>query len=142
MQIFIIDNPLQTAISLDTRRFYAQIREAKIVLKWCEQVKSGEGQRWVNQPLVRMYINHMDWLRLYLQIFEAVRDGDMNRARILNEQTYQIIPNWHCIPYYTQMKRRLYTKNKSFYKIFEYLGESFDNWYWVDGKWKKIPQLS
>ena len=33
MQIFIIDNPFQTAISLDTRRFYAQIREAKIVLK-------------------------------------------------------------------------------------------------------------
>ena len=34
------------------------------------------------------------------------------------------------------MKRRLYTKDKEFYKEFAHLGESEVNWYYVDDKWK------
>lgn len=34
------------------------------------------------------------------------------------------------------MKRRLYTKDKLFYKQWEDLGESDINWYFVDNEWK------
>lgn len=37
-------------------------------------------------------------------------------------------------------KRRLYTKNPVFYQRWKGYGESYDNWYWVDGIWKKYPQ--
>ena len=140
MQIFIFSNPLSTALILDNRRFYSQIREAKIVLTWCTMVRNGTGARWVNQPLVQMYINHMDWLNLYLELFNAVRRRDMDRANEINREMLLITPDWHCEEYYNQMKRRLYTKNKSYYAAWEGLGESYDNWYWVDGKWKIIPQ--
>ena len=39
--------------------------------------------------------------------------------------------------YYDQMKRRLYTKDKSWYSQWAHLGESVENWYFVDGEWRK-----
>ena len=140
MQVFIFDNPLETALKLDVRRFHSQIREAKIVLKWCNLIKCGEGKRWINQPLAQMYLNNTDWLELYVQLFEAVKATDMDKANELNQKMLYITPKWHSLEYYAQMKRRLYTKNKTYYKDWEFLGESYDNWYWVDEKWKIIPQ--
>lgn len=140
MQIFIFDNPLSTALMLDSRRFYAQIREAKIIFKWCTMIRNGEGDRWRNQPLVRMYIDHMDWLNLYIELFETVKRKDIERSNEINRKMLSITPNWHCEEYYNQMKRRLYTKNKNYYKMWSELGESYNNWYWVDNKWKIYNQ--
>ena len=44
-------------------------------------------------------------------------------------------PKFHTEAYFNQMKRRLYTKDKAFYEGFKHLGESFINWYYVDGEW-------
>lgn len=140
MQIFIIGGPLETALELDKRRFNSQIREAKIILNWCNLINNGEGKRWVNQPLAKMYINNIDWLSLYIELFESVKNNDLEKANEIDRLMLQITPNWHCEEYYIQMKRRLYTKNPKFYNKWHYLGESYDNWYWVDGRWKKFPQ--
>ena len=45
-------------------------------------------------------------------------------------------PYWHSQEYFDNMKRRLYTKDKEHYKQFEFLGESNQNYYFVDGKWR------
>ena len=42
--------------------------------------------------------------------------------------------------YFDNMKKRLYTKNHEHYKQWENLGESYENWYWVDNKWKIYKQ--
>ena len=39
--------------------------------------------------------------------------------------------------YFKQIKRRLYTKDKEHYSYWSELGESNENWYWVDNQWKK-----
>lgn len=140
MQIFIIGRPLETALELDKRRFNSQIHEAKIILNWCNLINNGEGKHWVNQPLAKMYINNIDWLSLYIELFESVKNNDLEKANEIDRLMLQITPNWHCEEYYIQMKRRLYTKNPKFYNKWHYLGESYDNWYWVDGRWKKFPQ--
>jgi hypothetical protein len=35
------------------------------------------------------------------------------------------------------MKRRLYTKNPEHYAQWAHLGKSEENWYFVDGVWRK-----
>lgn len=140
MQIFIINNPLETASVLDKRRFNAQIREAKIILNWCKMIKNGEGKRWVNQPLAKMYIDHIEWLENYIKVFECIRDNDIEKATGCNLRAISLTPSWHTKSYYDQMRRRLYTKNPVFYQRWKGYGESYDNWYWVDGIWKKYPQ--
>ena len=49
-------------------------------------------------------------------------------------------PSWHTQEYFNNMKRRLYTKDNEYYKQWESLGESYENWYWVDNKWKIYKQ--
>lgn len=46
-------------------------------------------------------------------------------------------PHWHTQAYYDQMKRRLYTKDPEHYKQWADLGKSDENWYRVDGEWRK-----
>ena len=41
---------------------------------------------------------------------------------------------------FDNIKRRLYTKDHNHYKQWESLGESYENWYWVDNKWKIYKQ--
>ena len=47
-------------------------------------------------------------------------------------------PNFHTKDYFNQMKRRLYTKDKSFYNQWNYLGESNINWYYDNNENKFI----
>lgn len=141
MQIFVFDQPLRVALSLDARRFYAQIREAKIILKLCDMVKDGNGKRWINQPLVQMYIDNISWLKAYIKVFECVRIRDIEAANVYNKIALSLTPKWHNDAYYEQMKRRLYTKNPEYYKDWSFLGKSYDNWYWVNGEWKIISQI-
>jgi hypothetical protein len=45
-------------------------------------------------------------------------------------------PPFHTQEYLNQMKRRLYTKNREHYKQWAELGESEQNYYYVDGEWR------
>lgn len=142
MQVFIIDSPLETVklLNRDKRRVHAQITEAKMILNMIKDVKTNQNSRWKNQPLVKMYVNDVEWLVHYLNIFELYKIGEFDEAEKINIKATNIKPVWHSKEYFDQMKRRLYTKDSKRFIEFQELGMSYDNWYWIDNKWKKYPQ--
>ena len=58
-------------------------------------------------------------------------------AKKMSEQAMAFKPNFHTQEYFNQMNRRLFEKNEEYYKQWSYLGKSLDNWYFVDGEWRK-----
>ena len=134
MQVFIIGSALETAKILDKKRLHKQIIECKQILK----ALNGETKAWKNHPCTLQYKGHETWLNYYLQILQCVLDGDIDSIEIkkLNCLGEKYKPCFHTELFFNQMKRRLYTKNKEYYKQYSYLGESNINWYYVNGVWK------
>lgn len=150
MQVFIIGSPLETAKVLDKKRLNKQIIECQQILKaiW------GKSKSWVNHPCTIQYKENETWLWYYYQTLVFYRDflngvGDkygfdnnenLYKAICKNDVAQAYKPNFHTQEYIDNMKKRLYTKNNEHYKQFAYLGESYENWYWVDNKWKIYKQ--
>ena len=134
MQIFIIGTIFDTAMSLDKRRFHRQISEAKIIRDAIDGKNKWKG------PLVEMYRYNTVWLDLYIATFEAVKNGNILAAINISCRALQYTPNFHIDIYLVNMKARLYTKDKEYYKKWEEFGESHVNMYWVDNEWKFISQ--
>lgn len=134
MQVFIVGTPLETAKALDGRRLQKQIVE-------CEQILDAmRGKKaWSNHPCVLQYSykEGYDWLVEYLYCLKSYKDGNYDVAQLYSDQALWYKPNFHTQEYFDQMKRRLYTKNKEHYNQWSYLGESEENWYFVDGEWRK-----
>ena len=59
-------------------------------------------------------------------------EDHLSKARIWNLYALYYTPKFHNNDYFDQMKRRLYTKNNEHYNQWSFLGESKDNWYFVD----------
>ena len=135
MQIFVIGSIYETAISLDRKRFHNQITEARITLD-CLKGLNG----WGRHPLMKMYKGCEKWLELYIKIFKLYRDGYDDYAYILSEIADHIKPQWFTEDFFNKHKSRLYTKNPTHYNQWAYLGESYSNWYRVDGVWKEYKQ--
>lgn len=132
MQIFIIGSPFETAQALDKRRLNKQVIECRQILK----AINGETKAWANHPCVKMYREHVEWLKMYLGALDDYRDGDMEHAKffsLLANKYWK--PLFHTQEYLDQMKRRLYTKDNNHYKQWAHLGESDVNWYYVDCEW-------
>ena len=132
MQVFIIGTPLETARALDPKRLRKQIIECGQIL----DALNGKSA-WSNHPCVLQYRGCEKWLRGYLRVLECHRRGNTRLAAFFDVETEQVRPDWHTQEYYDQMKRRLYTKDKEHYKQWANLGESQENWYFVDGVWRK-----
>ena len=128
MNVFIIGTSLETAKALDKKRLNRQIQEAQVMLDAIEGKKA-----WSNHPCTLQYQNHADWLYWYKECLKSFRDGDLKDAERRSIIAYSLTPSFHTEKFLNQMKRRLYTKDKLFYKQWAYLGESEDNWYFVDG---------
>ena len=58
-------------------------------------------------------------------------------ATIANAYAGMYRPDRHTQEYNDQMKRRLLENDEEHYKQWAYLGKSLDNWYFVDGSWRK-----
>ena len=142
MQVFIIGSPLDTAVALDRRRLNKQIIECRQILNAID----GKTKSWANHPCTIQYREYRDWLEVYLTCLEYYVEylkGDKNiilDAYVASEICVLTKPNFHTQEYFDNMKKRLYTKDHSHYKQFEVLGESYENWYWVDNKWKIYKQ--
>lgn len=137
MQVFIIGDILETAKCLDVKRFNKQIIEVRQIIK----AINGETKAWVNHPCTIQYRRCVDWLYLYLVVFKKYKEGDIKEATRFNYIAKRYVePTWFTQDYFDNMKKRLYTKDHNHYKQFEYLGESYENWYWVDNKWKIYKQ--
>ena len=132
MQVFIVGCSLETAQALDKRRLNKQIVEVGQILEALNGAKA-----WSNHPCVLQYHGHKEWLDNYKRCLEGYAMGDTVRAAVYSILADGICPNWHTQEYYDQMKRRLYTKDKEHYKQWAYLGKSQENWYYVDGEWRK-----
>ena len=143
MQVFIIGSPLDTAKSLDKKRLNKQIIECQQILNAID----GKTKSWANHPCTVQYREHKNWLINYLNTLVHYRryivlcdTFYLNAARICNCCANKVIPPFHTSEYIDNMKKRLYTKNNEHYKQWESLGESYENWYWVNNQWKIYKQ--
>ena len=134
MQVFIIGTPLETAKALDPKRLNRQIQETKVILAALNGAKA-----WSNHPCVLQYRGYEKWLKGYLRVLECHRRGNTRLAAFFDVETERVRPDWHNEAFYTQHKRRLYTKDPEHYKQWAHLGESQENWYWSQeqGEWRK-----
>ncbi len=130
MQIFIIGTPLETAKALDKRRLNKQIIECRQILNAINGAKA-----WRNHPVVLQYRDYVDWLKLYSNVLEEYRNGSYIVAEMID--SVMIPPPFHDEEFFNQMKRRLYTKDNTHYKQWKHLGETQENWYYVDGVMRK-----
>lgn len=132
MQVFIVGTPLETAMALSKRHLNNQINEASIILAALNGDKA-----WSNHPCVLQYKGHERWLLNYMYCLIGYIQSDMLLALNSNHNCEQLTPNFHTQEYYEQMKRRLYTKDPEHYKQWSHLGTSEENWYFVNGEWRK-----
>ena len=131
MQVFIVGSPLETAMAIDKRRLNKQIVECMQILDALNGAKA-----WSNHPCVLQYRDHYKWLELYMCILTAYRNGEGDALSFEAQIKRLPQPPFHTQEYFNQMKRRLYTKDPVHYEQWAYLGESEDNWYFVDGEWR------
>lgn len=126
MQVFIIGSVIDTALSLDKKRFNKQIVEVGQIIN----ALRGETKAWRNHPCTLQYRHHEEWLRLYRTSFEYLNMGKYKMAAHISNIAERFKPEFHTEEYFNQMKRRLYTKDKEYYLQWKHLGESYENWYW------------
>lgn len=133
MQVFLpFLEPIQTAMVLDKRRLWKQIIEANQILA----VYSGS-MAWSNHPVVKMYRNDLEWLKLYLECLDEYRKGSIQQATEASLKSLEIQPSFLIEDLATNHKKRLYTKDSEFYKIFESYGTTEINmyWSWEENSW-------
>lgn len=131
MQVFIIGTPLETAIALDNRRLNKQIIECQQILDALNGAKA-----WSNHPCVLQYRGYEKWLEHYLSCLTLYKHNAYIHAKTCSDLAQMCKPEWHTQEYFDQMKRRLYSKNKEHYKQWAHLGESNQNFYYVDKEWR------
>lgn len=131
MQVFIVGSPMETGKVLDRLRLNKQIIECNQILAALDGAKA-----WRNHPCILQYREHKDWLIHYTNCLNCIAKGMWGDAEIHSELADRIRPSFHTEEYFTQMKRRLYTKNNSHYRQWEDLGTTEVNWYFVDGEWR------
>lgn len=127
MQVFVVGSPLETAMALSRKHLRNQINEANIILMSIH----GECKGWIHHPVVLMYSepNSVRWLQMYADILEGYLNG-YTGLKLADIEAKSITPKFHTQEFITNMKRRLYTKDRNSYERYSYLGESWDNWYW------------
>ena len=132
MQVFIIGTALETAIVLDKKRLNKQIIE-------CHQILDALNGKlaWKNHPCTLQYKNHQSWLNNYMLCLTSYQKGDLISAGRYSYLASREKPSFHTEDYFGQMKKRLFTKNKIHYKQWAELGESQENWYFVNEEWRK-----
>ena len=132
MQVFIVGSPIETALTLGTKRLNKQIIECRQILK----AITGESKAWANHPCVLMYREHTFWLEVYMRALSLYQKGIEDGAILASHVADEFRPPFHTEAYFNQMKRRLFTKDNEHYKQWSHLGESDVNWYYVDGEWR------
>ena len=129
MQVFVVGSPLETAMALDKARLRKQCIENRQILAAIH----GEGKGWIHHPVVLMYSepNSVRWLQMYADILEGYLSGYTGLIEA-DREARKITPEFHTEKFLIQMKRRLFSKNPEYYKQWESLGPSDENWYFVN----------
>ena len=131
MQIFLpYKSPIDVARSLDPRRLNKQIIECRQILAAIDQKSSA----WSHHPVVLMYREHRLFVENYMYALESYQKNDISTAEFFSTVAIGWLPWFVTEDFIIQHRRRLYTKDKDFYKDFSVYGESDENWYVVNGK--------
>lgn len=131
MQVFTpYPEPFKTADCLDSRRLNKQIIECRQILAAIK----GESNAWKNHPVVKQYRTHTEYLEYYMKCLECFKYSQLPQADYYSYMAMKYKPEFLTTEFCDQHKRRLFTKNNSFYAPFYKYGESYENWYVVDGK--------
>jgi hypothetical protein len=140
MQVFIVGTVLETAKALDSRRLNKQIIECRQIIDAIQ----GTGKGWFNHPVVKMYEDHTNWLRCYMWCLEEYQNKKSDALMLMHYNNYceENKPAFFNDDFFTQMKRRLYTKDNEYYKQWADLGESDINWYWSPTENKFIKYVN
>ena len=130
---------METAIAMvgDIRRYNKQILETQQILDALNGKKA-----WSRHPAVLQYRGHEEWLGHYLSCLKLYKYNASIGAGICSDLARMCTPKWHCVEYYDQMKRRLYSKNSEHYKQWEHLGTSLENWYWSQEEKRFIKYIN
>lgn len=132
MQVFVpYDNPMDVAQCLDKKRLSRQITEAKLILDGIDG-KNG----WGNNIVAKMWKPYKEWLNNYWLTLKYYYIGDYVAAANSNIYCLTNKPDFLTQEFCDQHKRRLYTKNPIHYSKFRELGESYDNWYYLNNQIK------
>lgn len=143
MQIFVpYRNMLQSIDVLwhDRRRFYRQITELKLIINTIE----GKNH-WEKSPIVKMYKDHLFWLKLYQQGFIVFKRFVTANDHVMSAIHFRLLteiydfadlirPDFLTIEFCNHHKSRLYAKNPKVFEAYEIYGTSDENWYVIDGK--------
>ncbi len=131
MQVYILGSPLETAKKLDKKRLNNQINECTIMLRAID----GQSVGWFNHPCTQQYNSDKGamYLHHYKLSLQCYMEGDLSGAEYHSEMAQAYAPKFITPEFIDQMKRRLYTKDKQHYAEFAELGESNQNWFFVDG---------
>lgn len=131
MQVFTpYPEPYKTACCLDPKRLNKQIIECRQILF----AIYGKSKGWKNHPVTKQYTPHEIYLQKYLLCLMAYKEGRIYDAQTHSHYAMLYKPAFLTKAFCDQHKRRLYTKDKEFYKQFEAYGTSEENWYYVDGE--------
>lgn len=131
MQIFIPHpSPIHVAQCLDPKRLNKQVVECDQIMKAIK----GETKAWANHPVVKMYSDHLHWVKLYRDCLYNYRIGNTRLAIHLSNEADKIRPKWMTRPLCYSHRRRLVEKDPIYYKGFYNFGISEINYYIVDNK--------
>ena len=131
MQVFIVGNIFETIKALDKKRRKKQWTEVQQI------IDAINGRiAWKNHPCVVQYRKFQYWLILYRTVIEYINMDMFERAENISLVADLYRPPFHTQEYFDQMKRRLYSKDNNHYKQWAHLGESKENWYFVDDEWR------
>lgn len=132
MTIFLTGTVADTADDLDAKRLNRQIQECYWLINMIEG-----SDKWKNHPCNFMYKDHIDWVKKYKDCLVAYKQKNYDLCKQLSEEAELIKPDFICEDLFLNFKRRLYTKDPDFYKMWSHLGKSYANYYFIDGNWWK-----
>ena len=111
MQVFIVGSVEETAQALDKRRLNKQIIECNQIL----DALYGVGKGWFNHPIVKMYKGYEKWLCCYKWYLEEYQQKESDLLMLIHYNKFceDNKPPFLTDDYFTQMKKRLYTKEEN-----------------------------
>lgn len=127
---------VESARCLDYKRLGKQRVEVRDVLRIIDGKFVGRFNRWNNHPVILMWQNHREWLRMYHDaiIEEWVRRGYRNNLSLLAEGIvldYSSQPRWlGDARFHDSHKSNLLRKNYEHYSRFGWRVRSDLSYYW------------
>lgn len=130
MTIFLTGSCVDTADDLDYKRLNNQIKECNQLINEIEHFSNSE-----NNPYILMYKDYIEWIELYRDCLISYNEKDYSLCQLLSLKAEKIKPHFICEELYTHYKKQLYTEDPALYSGWEHLGQTFANYYYIDGNW-------